>query len=76
MQKQIVTSIEECKQMQEFWLRQQNELVKRTKHSEEQGKAIDTLEKQLLIMNQKKIRIDGKPWCFIGLGRGSTPEQL
>ena len=60
MQKQIVTSIEECNQMQQFWLRQQNDLVKNTKSSEEQKKAIDTLEKQLLIMNQKKVRIDGK----------------
>lgn len=60
MQKQIVSSMEECNQMQQFWLRQQNELVKNTKRSEEQLKAIDTLEKQLLIMNQKKARIDGK----------------
>lgn len=60
MQKQIVSSMEECNQMQQFWLRQQNELVKNTKRSEEQLKAIDTLEKQLLIMNQKKARIDGQ----------------
>ena len=59
MQKQIVTSVDECNQMQQFWLRQQNDLVKNTKHSEEQRKAIASLEKQLLIMNQKKARIDG-----------------
>ena len=59
MQKQIVTSVEECNKKQQFWLRQQNELVKSTKKSEEQKKSIDDLEKQLLIMNQKKARIDG-----------------
>lgn len=59
IQKQVVTSVEECNQMQQFWLRQQNDLVKKTKHSEEQRKAIDILEKQLLVMNQKKLRIDG-----------------
>lgn len=55
-----MTSVEECNQMQQFWLRQQNDLVKNTRSSEEQRKAIDTLEKQLLIMNQKKVRIDGE----------------
>lgn len=60
MQKQIVTSVDECNKKQQFWLRQQNDLVKSTKRSEEQKKAIDDLEKQLLIMNQKKARIDGK----------------
>ena len=59
MRKQIVNSVDECNQMQQFWLRQQNELVKNTKSSEEQQKALDSLEKQLLIMNQKKLRIDG-----------------
>ena len=60
MQKQIVTSVEDCNKKQQFWLRQQNDLVKSTKKSEEQKKAIDDLEKQLLIMNQKKVRIDGE----------------
>lgn len=63
MQKQIVTSVEECNKKQQFWLRQQNELVKSTKKSEEQKKSIDDLEKQLLIMNQKKARIDGMFSC-------------
>lgn len=70
IQKQIVTSVDECNQMQQFWLRQQNDLVKKTKSSEEQKKAIDSLEKQLLIMNQKKIRIDGNdniPWEIISI---------
>lgn len=61
MQKQVMTSVDECNQMQQFWLRQQNDLVKKTRSSEEQRNEIDHLEKQLLVMNQKKLRIDGKP---------------
>lgn len=60
IQKQIMTSVDECNQMQQFWLRQQNDLVKKTRGSEEQRREIDHLEKQLLVMNQKKLRIDGK----------------
>lgn len=59
LKKQIVDSVEECNKMQQFWLRQQNELVKQTKSSEEQRESINYLEKRLLIMNQKKFRLDG-----------------
>lgn len=59
MKKQIINSVDECNEMQQFWLRQQNELVKRTRNSEEQRRALDSCEKQLLILNQKKLRIDG-----------------
>ena len=60
MQKQVMTSVDECNRMQQFWLRQQNDLVKKTRSSEEQRKEIDHLEKQLLVMHQRKIRIDGE----------------
>lgn len=63
MQKQVMTSVDECNRMQQFWLRQQNDLVKKTRSSEEQRKEIDHLEKQLLVMHQRKIRIDGDPSC-------------
>ena len=46
--------------MQQFWLRQQNELVKKSKASEEQAHSIDSLKKQLLILDQKKLRTDGE----------------
>ena len=52
-------SVDECNKMQQFWLRQQNDLVKKTRNAEEQRNEIDHLEKQLLVMNQKKLRIDG-----------------
>ena len=60
LKKQVVDSVQECNKMQEFWLRQQNELVKQTKSSEEQREAINSLEKRLLIMDQKKLRLDGR----------------
>ena len=45
--------------MQQHWLRQQNELVKKTKEADEQSKTVDNLKKQLVIMEQKRLRIDG-----------------
>jgi len=46
--------------MQQFWLRQQNELVRKTRTSDEQSQSVDSLKKQLLILDQKKIRTDGE----------------
>ena len=59
LQKQIDNSVDRCTQMQQFWLRQQNDLVKKTRQSDEQSQAVDSLKKQLLILDQKKIRTDG-----------------
>ena len=59
LQKQISDSLEQCAQMQQFWLRQQNELVRKTRSMDDQASAIDSLKKQLLILNQKKLRTDG-----------------
>lgn len=58
-QQQITTSLEQCSQMHQQWLRQQNELVKKTQTAEEQTRDIDTLQKQQLILAQKKLRVDG-----------------
>ena len=49
--------------MQQHWLRQQNELVKKTKEADEQSKTVDNLKKQLVIMEQKRLRIDGVSLC-------------
>ena len=46
--------------MQQFWLRQQNELVKKTRSSDDQTQSVNSLKKQLLILEQKKMRTDGK----------------
>ncbi|XP_065888442.1 coiled-coil domain-containing protein 40-like [Dysidea avara] len=60
LQKQITESIEECQKMQQHWLRQQNELVKKTQEADEQSKTVDNLKKQLVIMDQKRLRIDAE----------------
>lgn len=60
MQKQISDSQEECAKMQQHWLRQQNELVKKTGEIDEFVKMTDDLQKKELILLQKKIRLDGK----------------
>ena len=60
LQKQISDSVERCTNMQGHWLRQQNELVRKSKEAEEETAAVDSLRKQQLILQQKKMRIDGK----------------
>lgn len=60
LQKHIIDSVEECSKMQQFWLRQQNELVRKTRNGEEQAQSVNSLKKQLLILDQKKLRTDGK----------------
>ena len=60
LQKQITDSVEQCTGMQQFWLRQQNELVRKTREGEEEATAMDSLKKQQLILEQKKLRIDGR----------------
>ena len=60
LQKQILESLEQCTQMQQFWLRQQNDLVRKTRQADEQTQSVDSLKKQLLILDQKKLRTDGK----------------
>lgn len=59
LQKQISDSVERCADMQGHWLRQQNELVRKTREAEEETAAVDSLRKQQLILQQKKMRIDG-----------------
>lgn len=64
LQKQISDSVDQCNQMQQFWLRQQNELVRKTRSNDDQTQAVNALKKQLLILEQKKMRTDGKHVSF------------
>ena len=59
LQQQIATSMEQCTQLHQQWLRLQNDLVKKTQTAEDQARAIDSLQKQQLILAQKKLRVDG-----------------
>ena len=61
--------------MQQFWLRQQNDLVRKSKAGEEQAHSIDSLKKQLLILDQKKLRTDGEEllrYIRVGLSHPKT----
>ena len=60
LQKQISDSVEQCHSLQQHWLRQQTELVRKTRSAEEQASAVDSLKKQLLILDQKKLRTDSE----------------
>ena len=60
LQKQTADSVQRCASMQQHWLRQQNELVRKTRQAEEEAAAVDSLKKQQLILEQKKLRIDGR----------------
>ena len=59
LQKRISDSMEDCAKMQQHWLRQQNELVKKTSEMDELTKSIGDLQKEELVLLQKKMRLDG-----------------
>lgn len=44
--------------MQKYWLNEQKELVKLTREREEQITSLDTLQKQIIIMQQRKLRVE------------------
>lgn len=53
------------------WLRLQQELVQVTHEREEQLVSLDQLNKELHIMEQKKLRVESEPW-----GRGCPALRL
>ncbi|NXQ17173.1 CCD40 protein, partial [Peucedramus taeniatus] len=56
--------IEECNSeammLQKYWLNEQKELVKLTREREEQITSLDTLQKQIIIMQQRKLRLENE----------------
>ena len=59
IQKQIDAKVTECMSLQQYWLRQQSELVRMIKVVTSEGSEIQSLKKQSTILLQKKIRIEG-----------------
>ena len=59
LQRQIKSKGSECLELQQYWLRQQNELVKVIQEAHEQATEIDIKKKQSTILLQKKLRIEG-----------------
>ncbi|NXA77009.1 CCD40 protein, partial [Thryothorus ludovicianus] len=61
---QLNKQIEECNSeemmLQKYWLNEQKELVKLTREREEQITSLDLLQKQLIIMQQRKLRVENE----------------
>ena len=56
--KQVQASVEESQKLQNFWLREQSEMVRIVTTTQEQKINIDKLKKQMIILDQKKLRLD------------------
>ncbi|NXQ26984.1 CCD40 protein, partial [Alaudala cheleensis] len=61
---QLNRQIEECNsevmRLQKYWLNEQKELVKLTQEREEQVTSLDTLQQQIIIMQQRKLRVENE----------------
>ena len=64
LQKQIDAKVLECLSLQQYWLRQQNELVRMIKDVTNESSEIESLKKQSTILLQKKLRIEGGSFTF------------
>ena len=60
LQRQIESTSGECLELQQYWLRQQGDLVKMSRDVNDQHVEIESKKKQSTIMLQKKLRIEGK----------------
>ncbi|XP_041075699.1 coiled-coil domain-containing protein 40 [Polyodon spathula] len=60
LSKEIEQQSSEISSMQQYWLRQQNELVLLSKEREEQAVSVETLKKHLTILQQKKVRTENE----------------
>ena len=60
LNKQIEAAGQGITDIQQFWLRQQHELVKLTKQRDQQNEDVNNLRKELTILSQKRLRIEGK----------------
>lgn len=84
---QLNKEIEECNSeamtLQKHWLNEQKELVKLTQEREEQKTSLDTFQKQIIIMQQRKLRVESSSFPNSPLksptvkgGKGSAGLQM
>ncbi len=59
---EISTKQKECTELQYFWLRDQNELVNLQKDIEKETAQVQNMERQILALKQKQMRIGSKPF--------------
>ena len=74
LQKSISDSADSCMQMEQHWLRQQSELVRKTREADQQGRAVEKLSRELLILGQKRLRLDGEGSG--GRGSGGRVQRM
>ena len=60
LQRQIEAKQNECLELQQYWLRQQSELVKVLREVTEQTTDVESKKKQSTILLQKKLRVEGR----------------
>lgn len=64
--------------LQKHWLSEQKELVRLTREREDQITSLDTLQKQIIIMEQRKLRLDSssfpEPSSQCSSGKGGQRE--
>ncbi len=59
LQKSIEAEQQEIGELQQMWLRDQSELVRLSQDKDSQSRDVENLKKQLTILSQKKLRIEG-----------------
>ncbi|NXD41772.1 CCD40 protein, partial [Copsychus sechellarum] len=60
LNKQIEDCNSEAMMLQKYWLNEQKELIKLTQEQEEQKTSLDTFQKQIIIMQQRKLRVENE----------------
>jgi len=60
LHKSIEAEQQEIVDLKQMWLRDQNELVALSKENDHQNVSVLNLKKQITILSQKKLRIEGR----------------
>ncbi|XP_014742925.1 PREDICTED: coiled-coil domain-containing protein 40 [Sturnus vulgaris] len=60
LNKQIEDCNSEAMTLQKYWLNEQKELIKLTQEREEQKTSLDSFQKQIIIMQQRKLRVENE----------------
>lgn len=60
LQKSIDAEQQQIAELQQMWLRDQSELVRLCHEEETLSESVETLKKELTVLTQKKLRIEGR----------------
>lgn len=71
LQKSIDSEQQQIAELQHLWLRDQSELVRLCKEEEAMSQTVETLKKELTVLTQKKLRIEGQILVFFYLNSAS-----